>query len=308
MRLTKSDNVMSLFNRDEDSILQELRWLQPLSDPPSGRPLCRDADLRLMAQYLGDLFIGGQARNLFIYGKPATGKTVCVKYMLGEVAKHASEAKVPLQTAYVNAGKTRNPYYTMEEIVKQLGVPVPSAGWQMLRLKQAFEGILAEKSVLIAIDEVDCIVFKEKEPLVYYLSRQPKTTLILISNDIDDVVKLPEKTLSALHPVMISAEPYATEEITQILKERAEHTFKPNTISDKLLTVIAKTVSKEADLRLGFRILLTAGLLADRAKKKTIDATDTASAIRQESNVQEIRKLDAIEDQILKLKKKYERD
>jgi hypothetical protein len=58
----------------------------------------------------------------------------------------------------------------------------------MFRLKQTFEGILAEKSMLIAIDEADCLIFKEKEPLVYYLSRQPKTTLILISNDIDDVV------------------------------------------------------------------------------------------------------------------------
>jgi cell division control protein 6 len=298
---------MSLFTFDKNSILQETKWLQPLSDPPGGRPLFRDADLELMGRRLSGLFTAGQASNLFIYGTPGTGKTVCVKYMLKEVAKHASEAKLPIQTAYVNAGKTRNPYYTMQEIVRQLGVSVPCAGWQMSRLKQAFESILAEKSVLIAIDEVDCIIFKEKEPLVYYLSRQPKTTLILISNDIDDIVKLPEKTLSTLHPVMIDAEPYAPEEIKQILKERADRTFKPNTISSILLTKIAQTVSEAGDIRLGFRILLTAGLYAEKAGKQVIDAADVAAAIRQESNVKRVREIEDLRDKFLKLKKQYDR-
>ncbi len=299
---------MSLFTSNESSILQEPGWLQPLSDPPGGRPLCRDADLKLMARRLADIFTVGQARNLFVYGSPGTGKTVCVTYMLNEVTKHASEAKSPVQTAYVNAGKTRTPYYTMQEIVKQLGVNVPNAGWQMFRLKQAFEGMLAEKSVLIAIDEVDSIIFKEKEPLVYYLSRQPKTTLILISNSIDDVVKLPQKTLSTLHPVMIDMEPYATEEITQILKERAESTFKPNTVPHRSLAMIAKTISSDGDIRLGFRVLLTAGLIADRAGKKTIDTADIATAIEEESRVQKLKKLDAIEEELLKLQKRFERD
>ena len=122
---------MSLFASDPKSFLQDTRWLQPLSDPPGGKPLCCDGYLNLIATHLTDLFTTGQARNLFIYGEPGTGKTVMVKYVLGEVAKHASETKLPIQTAYVNAGITRNPYYTMQEIVKQLGVSVPCAGWQM---------------------------------------------------------------------------------------------------------------------------------------------------------------------------------
>jgi len=122
---------VSLFASDPKGILEDSRWLQPLSDPPGGRPLCCDGHLNLMATHLRDLFATGQARNLFIYGEPGTGKTVMVKYVLGEVAKRASEARLSVQTAYVNAGITRNPYYTMQEIVKQLGVSVPCAGWQM---------------------------------------------------------------------------------------------------------------------------------------------------------------------------------
>ena len=299
---------MSLFTSEPSSILQEPRWLEPLSDPPGGRPLCRDADLKLMAKHLADLFRTGQARNLFIYGGPGTGKTLCVKHVLSEVTRHNSEINGSILTAYVNAGKTRTPYYTMAEIMKQLGVNVPSAGWQMFRLKHAFESLLTEKSVLVAIDEVDSILFKEKEPLVYYLNRQPKTTLILISNSVDDVVKLPERALSTLQPVLIHAEPYTGEEIEQIFKERVERAFKSETISDVLLTMIAKTVSEVGDVRFGFRVLLTAALLTEKAGRQRTEAADIASAVEEENRVRKIRELEALRDKLLKLKKKYEKD
>jgi len=299
---------MSLFTSEKSSILQEPRWLQPLSDPPGGRPLCRDPDLKLMARCLADLFTNGQARNLFIHGQPGTGKTACVKYVLSEVDRHASETNTAIQTVYVNAGKTRNPYYTMAEIVKQLGVNVPSAGWQMFRLKQAFEGLLTAKSLLIAIDEVDSILFKEKEPLVYYLSRQPKTTLILISNDVDDVVKLPERALSTLQPVLIYMEPYTREETAQILRERVGHACIPSAITDNLLTMIAKAASNVGDIRFGFRVLLTAALLAEKAGKQTIEAGDVASAVEEENRVRKLKEYEALRDKLLNLKKKYERD
>jgi cell division control protein 6 len=299
---------MSQFKTDSANIIKDARWLQPLSDPPNGKPLCRESDLKLIASHLTDLFRTGQERNLFIYGKPGTGKTACAKYVLSEVAKHAHETNAPVLTAYVNAGKTRTPYYTMAEIVKQLGVNVPCAGWQMFRLKQAFEGLLLEKPVLVAIDEVDSIIFKEKEPLVYYLSRQPKTTLILISNDVDDVVKLPERALSTLQPVLMPVEPYTREEIMQILKERLERACKPNTITDNLLSTIANTVCNVGDVRFGFRVLLTAALSAEKARRQTIEAGDIASAVEEENRVRKLRELETLRDKLLKLKKKYEKD
>jgi Cdc6-like AAA superfamily ATPase len=260
-----------------------------------------------MAKHLADLFRTGQARNLFLHGGPGTGKTLCVKHLLNEVARHASETNIPVLTTYVNAGKTRTPYYTMAEIVKQLGVNVPNAGWQMFCLKRAFDELLAKNSALIAIDEVDSILFKEKEPLVYYLSRQPKTTLILISNSIDDVVKLPERALSTLQPVLISTEPYTCEEIEQILKNRVEHAFNPDTISNKLLSMIAKTVCNAGDIRFGFRVLLTAALSAEKVQKQAISPDDIASAVKEENRIRKIKEFEALRQKLLDLKKKYER-
>jgi Cdc6-like AAA superfamily ATPase len=299
---------MNLFTADTNSVLKEPKWLQPLSDPPGGMPLCRNADLKLMARYLTDVFKSGQARNLFIWGPPGTGKTVCARYLLQQIRTHAEETNAPIAVACVNAGKTRNPYYTLLEIVKQLGVTAPDAGWQMNRLKAAFEGVLRDKSVVIMIDEVEAVIFKEREPLVYYLSRQPKTTLILISNDMDDMVKLPERTLSTLQPVIMRMEPYTNEEIKQILKQRIQHACKPNAIPEKLLTMIAKTASEGGDIRFGFHVLLTAALLTERAQRQTIIAADVASAVEKENRIRKLKKIEALRDKLRKQLKQYERD
>jgi Cdc6-like AAA superfamily ATPase len=42
---------------------------------------------------MSELFSSGQARNLFIYGKPGTGKTLCIKYQYWYV-KHLVENKI----------------------------------------------------------------------------------------------------------------------------------------------------------------------------------------------------------------------
>jgi cell division control protein 6 len=271
---------MSLFENLPGRIFKDAKWLQPLSEPPNGKPLCRESDLKSMAGFLSEVFRAGQARNLFIYGKPGTGKTVCIRYLLNEINKHAQLRKIPVSGVYVNAGRTRTPYYTVLEIVKGLGFKVPEAGWQMFRLKRTFENTLKEKAVVVAIDEVDAIIYKEREPIIYYLNRQPKTTLILVSNKVEDAAQLPERALSTLQPKLIMLEPYSFEETKKILKDRLEHAFQPKVISNKLLNTVAKAASESSDIRSGFSMLLSAGLAAESAEKSKIDGEDVQSAFK----------------------------
>jgi len=295
---------MALFDVKPSTIFKDTRWLQPLSNPPSGKPLCRDADLRLMAALLSDIFRTGQARNLFIYGKPGTGKTVCVQYLLKEIQRQANEKNIPILTVYVNAGKTRAPYYTMLEIVKGLGLTVPDVGWQMFCLKRAFENLLKSRAVVVAIDEVDSILQKEKEPLVYYLNRQPKTTLILVSNRIEDASQLPQRALSTLQPKIIMLEPYTKNEAEKILKERLEHAFQPSVVSEELISAVAEAASNLTDIRLGFSMLSSAGLAAERAGREKVDIEDVESAIKSESKLDVLKKMDVLKKQLEKLRKR----
>lgn len=216
---------MPLFETRESDILLDPAILDAQSDPPGGVPLCRDTYLDIMATNVSQVFRTGRARNIFVWGPPGSGKTASVQYLLRETQQHSSTIGALVATAYVNAGRTRNPYYTLTEILRQLNIAAPDVGWQFFRLKQAFENALKEKSALIAIDEVESILFKEKEPLIYYLNRQPKTTLILISNKLSQATQLPEKCLSTLQPLMISFKPYSGSEAFMILKARAQRAF-----------------------------------------------------------------------------------
>ena len=298
---------MTLFENLQSRIFKDARWLQPLSEPPSGKPLCRESDLEFMASFLLEIFRAGHGRNLFIYGKPGMGKTVCMRYLLNEINKHAEETEMPVSAVYVNAGRTRTPYYTMLEIVKGLGFKVPEAGWQMFRLKSTFENMLEEKAIVVAIDEVDAIIYKEREPIIYYLNRQPKTTLILVSNKIEDAAQLPERALSTLQPKLIKLEPYNFEETKKILKDRVEHAFQPKAISNRLLNKVAETASESGDIRTGFSVLLSAGSTAERAEKSKIDSEDIQSASKGKRMIELLKKIQDIKSRVEKRKRSKKR-
>ena len=229
------------------------------------------------------------------------------KFLLKEVNRHANQTQTRIKAIYVNAGKTRNPYHTLTEILRQLKIEVPDAGWQMYKLKQNFENALTETSVLIAIDEVDSIIYKEKEPLVYYLSRSPKTTLILISNNIEDLLKLPDRVISALRPHLIRLQPYKPKEITRILQERTQYALKPDAIPDTLLKRIARKTSESNDIRQSFHMLLTAATRAEKAHRPKIENRDINAAFKNQERIGKLREYSELKEKLLKLKRKYQR-
>ena len=271
-----------------------------MSDPPNGKPLCRDHLLEVMASHVSDVFRTGQARNLFIYGPPGTGKTACTKYLLKEIQGHAQETNASVVTAYVNAGRTRNPYYTLFEVVKQLGVAVPDTGWQFFKLKGAFENVLKEKALVIAIDEVESLLLKEKEPLVYYLNRQPKTTLILISNKLSSITQLPQRSLSTLQPISIFFKPFGDTEFFQIMKARADYAFKQGAISNELINTIAKETAASGDIRLALSTMMIAGQSAEQAGGAQINPKDIKWALQCAKAFQNLSEIEALRKRIQK--------
>jgi len=77
-----------------------------------------------------------------------------------------------------------------------------------------------------------------------------------------------------------------------------EHAFQLDVISDELLSIVAKRVSEAGDIRLGFSILLSAGLVAETAGKSKVDAEDVQSAVQSETRLEILKKIDDISRQI----------
>jgi len=273
--------VESLFvSSGESKVFLDVGWLQPLSPPPNGVPVGREDDVRVLAVCLADVFKMGVGRNVFVFGKSGTGKTLCVQYVLQKLREYAVSKGLDVLVVYVNVGKTRSPYFTLLEIVRAIGVNAPSSGWQFSRLKEEFKRVRNGRPIVIALDEVESLVLKEREPLIYYLNRQPNVTLVLISNKFEDITMLPDRAKSTLQPLPVKFGAYTKEEAKQILVERVAKAFQPNVVPEWLLEGLGLLAEKKGDLRICFNILLTAGLLAENEGKQQIEKEHVANTIK----------------------------
>jgi len=264
--------VEALFEASGGSkIFVDAGWLQPLSPPPSGVPVGREDDVRVLAVCLADVFEKGVGRNVFVFGEPGTGKTFCVQFVLQKLREHAASRGLDVLVVFVNVGKTRSPYFTLLEIARAIGVNAPSSGWQFTRLKEEFERVRNGRPIVIALDEVESLVLKEREPLIYYLNRQPNVTLVLISNKFEDITMLPDRAKSTLQPLPVKFSAYTKEKAKQILVERVAKAFQPNVVPEWLIERLGVVAEKRGDLRICFNVLLTAGLLAEKTGKSQIE-------------------------------------
>ena len=255
-------------------LLLDPSLLRPISDPPNMRVPIRRHSMRALRSLILENIRSQAASCIFIFGKPGTGKTLCVRAALSELTRFLRRKGLMAHVAYVNAGQTRSPYYTMLEILRQMGVDAPPSGWQFSRLKYEFERAKDAKPTIIAVDEVDTLLYKEREPLIYYLNRQPHISLILISNQFSDLTNLPPRAKSSLQPIPIIFHPYSAKDAYLILKERVKHAFRPGTVEEEALHAAAQAVDEIGDIRFGFNLLLLAGLAAEASDKRTIRMQD----------------------------------
>jgi cell division control protein 6 len=260
--------------QSESSVFADLRWLQPTAEPPDVFPVGREEYVNSLSLLLAPALRGGAGRNVYIAGVPGTGKTLTVRYVLGQLKGHLRKAGLLMHVAYVNAGRTRSPYFTLLEIARSLGVDAPASGWQFSRLKMEFEARRGSEPMVVAIDEADALLFKVREPLIYYLNRQENMTLILITNRWDDLAGLPPRARSTLQLAPLIFKPYTAEEAKHILQERAVRAFKPGAVNDETLDEAAALAAEMHDIRVGFNLLLTAGLLAEAQARSRVDLVD----------------------------------
>ncbi len=132
--------------------------------------------------------------------------------------------------------------------------------------------------MIVAIDEADALLFKVREPLIYYLNRQENMTLILITNTWDDLAGLPPRARSTLQLAPLIFKPYTEEEAKHILQERAVRAFKAGAVNDETLDEAAALAAEMHDIRVGFNLLLTAGLLAEGQARSRVDLVDLERA------------------------------
>ncbi len=264
--------------------------------------LHRDSQIEALAKILAPALHMEKPSNIFIFGKPGTGKTLVTRYVTSNLKKVAEEEKVPLDILYVNCKMRKvsdTEYRVLATLVKLLGKDVPATGLPTDEIYRIFFETLDERKrvAIIIFDEIDELVKKIGDNFLYNFTRINENlqnaivSLIGISNDVTFIDNLDPRVKSSLSEEEIIFPPYDAEQLKDILWQRAKMAFHEGAVDDMVISKCAAYAAKEhGDARRALDLLRVSGEIAERegAPKVMLEHVDKALEKIERDRVLEI--------------------
>ncbi len=266
----------------------------------------RDEQINAIAEILAPTLRLEKPSNLLIYGKTGSGKTLSIKYTAEQMEQVAKEREIPLSIFYLNCKLKKvadTEYRLIAELARFFGKAVPPTGLPTDEVYNVFFKALDEekKVVLIILDEIDQLVNKAGDEIIYNLTRinselkNSQLSIIGISNDLMFANNLDPRVKSSLSEEEIVFPPYNAIQIQDILKRRSGKAFKPNIIEEGVLAKCAAYAAREhGDARRALELLRVAGEIAERKNSLTVAIEHIDDA---EEKIERDRILDIIKTQ-----------
>ena len=266
------------------------------------RLLFRTKEIKEVGEILSPLLKGVRASNIFLYGKPGTGKTAVVSYVLKRLKEHAKKVKLKIAIAYTNTKSSRE-YTALVQIGNQIGIKLPPTG---LASGDLFTKVLSYIddlgiNTVFILDEIDELVKKHGDKILYEMTRsnsrlnKGSLSLIGISNDLNFKEFLDPRVLSSLSEEEIVFPPYKVDELRGILKERTLSGFHENIVNESAINLCAAMAGSEhGDARRAVDLLRVSGDVAERQGDLFVDEKHVriaAQKIEQDTSSEALRSL-----------------
>ena len=283
-------NINNFFEKflTKDTIFENKKVLQSTYIPEEINH--RDDQLNHMAQILAPSLKNDKPSNLFVYGKTGTGKTLVSRYMQEQMENIAKEKGLPLKIFYINCKLKKiadTEYRLIAELARMFGKAVPPTGLPTDEVYNIFFQALEKegKVIILILDEVDQLVRKAGDEIIYNLTRinselkNSQISIIGISNDLMFANNLDPRVKSSLSEEEIVFPPYNALQIQQILKKRSKLAFKPDTVEEGVIQKCAAYAAREhGDARRALELLRVAGELTERRNETKVTITDIDEA------------------------------
>ncbi len=312
-------NSESLFDMllETQPIFRNREYLRP-SYTPEELPH-REGQIHQLARMWVAPLRGETPSNVFIYGKTGTGKTATVKYVMKELEKAGGRAHRKIKVVYMNCEVVHTKYRILATLTNIFldelrrsrgkntlpGLPkqIPMTGWPTDQVFNCFLRVVDSEKwlVLLVLDEIDVLVLKSGDEILYNLTRMnsdlknARVNIVGISNNLNFIEHLDPRVRSSLGEEELIFPPYNALQLQDILRRRAKMSFVDGVIGNGVISLCAAHAAREhGDARRALDLLRYAGELAERAgdgKVTTGHVTRAFEKIERDKMVEAIRGL-----------------
>lgn len=236
----------------------------------------REEQINHLASILVTALSGQRPSNVMIFGKTGTGKTATIKYIGNEI-KQAQGQYSKVDYIYMNCEIVDTQYGVLQNIgnqfINDFNERIPFTGWSTERVYNILREKIdeTERVIVIALDEIDKLVYKSGDDALYHLTRinddltKAKVSVIGISNDLKFMEFLDARVKSALGEEKMVFPPYNAEQLKDILNQRASLAFEDGILDEGVVPLCAALAAQEhGDARRALDLLRVAAEIAER--------------------------------------------
>lgn len=250
----------------------------------------REDQIRRLAEIMAPVLKGSRPSNVFIYGVPGTGKTAVTKYVLGKVDSEGKKKGQTLNVAFINCKNDDTNYRVIADLCESIGEKVPFTGLSTSEVLRRFISIIdgSNRSLFVVLDEVDTLVKKTGDDLLYKLTRindklsRTKISIVGITNDLKFTEYLDARVRSSLGEEELIFPPYNAAELEDILTRRSRGAFHKGRLDEGVIKLCAALAAKEhGDARRALDLLRIAGELAERGGDQRVSEEHVRKAQRE---------------------------
>lgn len=282
----ESKSLNGLFQEllENDPIFKNKEVLRPSYTPDF--LLHRDIQINNLATILVSALRGDTPSNILIYGKTGTGKTAAIRYVGIELEKKSEELNVSCVVLYINCEVIDTQYRLLANLARQFGEDIPMTGWPTDQVFTKFKESIDSKEqvIIIILDEIDKLI-RKGDDVLYNLSRvntdlkKSKISMVGVSNDLKFTEFLDPRVKSSLGEEEIIFPPYDANQISDILRDRAQIAYKDGVLDNVVIPLCAAFAAQEhGDARRALDLLRVSGELAERENKSKVEEEHVKNA------------------------------
>jgi cell division control protein 6 len=250
----------------------------------------RGEQMNQLASILVSALEGQRPSNVLLFGKTGTGKTACTKYIGKEIERAVSNLN-KVTFIYMNCEVVDTPYGVLQNIgnkfIENFDERIPFTGWSTERVYNILREKMDEEKrvIVIALDEIDKLVSKSGDDVLYHLCRinddlkNAKVSVIGISNDLRFMEFLDPRVKSSLAEEKMVFPPYNAEQLKDILEQRGKLAFDEGILESSVIPLCAALAAQEhGDARRALDLLRVAAEIADRNHVPVVTESDVIKA------------------------------